>query len=353
MKQMIAALACTAALALQLAAQQSRPMTAKETGELSARMIQLMESVAVVIPDLQRTAGPLVDPVNEAKQAMDRAPGTLPATFAFLEQARKYNAVAQAVPRPYPFPEVAQRQLAELREGISRFEEHFRALLVQREAQLRPADRDNLRRYAEANMSIAAPSPANPRVVFVGDSITDGWRLNEYFPGKDYVNRGISGQVTSEMLARMKADVLDLKPQAMLILAGTNDIARGTPLTAIQNNLTMICDLASAQKVKVILASVLPIHDYNASVNPSFRRTGQRPMESIRSLNAWIQSFAANRGYLYLNYFDSLKDSAGFLQKDLAEDGLHPNAAGYRVMAPLAQDAILKAVTPAPAGRKK
>src|SRR5207237_853247 len=132
----------------------------------------------------------------------------------------------------YPFPQEATRQLAELRDNLNRFDVHFRALLDQRESQLRTADRDNLRRYHDANGQLAPPRAGKHRVVFFGDSITDSWRLNEYFPDEDYVNRGISGQITGQMLGRFKADVVDLKPEAVLILAGTNDLARGTSLIA-------------------------------------------------------------------------------------------------------------------------
>jgi lysophospholipase L1-like esterase len=178
--------------------------------------------------------------------------------------------------------------------------------------------------------------------VFYGDSITDAWRLNEYFPGQDYVNRGISGQVTGEMLGRLKADVLDLKPQAVLILAGTNDIGRGIPLSTIQGNLTMIADLLTHHKIKPVFASVLPISDYHKDKNITFEQSKRRPPEQIQSLNQWLRAFCVNRGYPYLNYFDAMVDPQGFLKAELADDGLHPNGSGYRVMAPLAHEAINK-----------
>ena len=228
----------------------------------------------------------------------------------------------------------------ELRTSVERLEVHFRALLDSAELRLRPADRDNLRRYEEANARLALPVVASPRVVFFGDSITDGWRLNEYFAGKDYVNRGIGGQVTGEMLGRFKADVLDLRPQAVLILAGTNDLARGTAIAAIENNYTMIAELAKARGVKVIFASVLPVSDYHKATNPDNERSKLRPAASINALNVWLKRYCASAGYTYLDYFTALADGAGMLTAELAEDGLHPNAAGYRVMAPLAQVAI-------------
>ena len=145
-----------------------------------------------------------------------------------------------------------------------------------KEAQLHNPDRDNLKRYAEANEKLGAPSPQKPRVVFLGDSITDGWRLNEYYGGdRDFVNRGISGQITGEMLGRMKADVIDLKPRLVLVLAGTNDLARGVPVNAIENNLSMIADLAEAHHIQPMFASLLPVSDYHKDANPQYLQTGR------------------------------------------------------------------------------
>jgi len=230
-----------------------------------------------------------------------------------------------------------------LREALDRLEVHFRAQLEQTEIQLRGADRDNLRRYSEANKTLAAPT--RERVLFYGDSITDGWRLNEYFPGKDFVNRGISGQITGEMLGRMMADVIQNKPAAMLILAGTNDIARGAANETIQNNLTMIADLAEKYGIRVILASILPTSDHHKDTNPRFEMTKTRPLETIRELNKFISSLCTKRGFTYLNYYDAMVDSSGQLKAELANDGLHPNADGYRVMAPLAQASIEKVLS--------
>lgn len=328
------------ALAGACALAQQPLLPPKELAALSTRMIQLMESVSLVVPDLPRAALPLVEQMKTAKETLDRAPQDSVATYDFLERSRKFLAIAEAMPRPYPFPEAGQRQFAELREANSRLDVHLRALLAVREAALRPADRDRALRYAEANAQLPAPSASSPRVVFLGDSITDGWPLNEYFPGKDYVNRGISGQVTSEMLARMRPDVIHLKPRAMVLLAGTNDIARGTPLKIIQDNIASICDLADLHKIKVVISSILPVHDYNLNVDPSYARSKQRPPEAIRNMNGWLKSFAANRGYVYLDYYSSMVDSAGFLRKDLADDGLHPNPAGYRAMAPMLERAL-------------
>lgn len=333
-----------AAIAMSgLQAQEPRAMfTATEMSGHTERMLQLMESVSVAIPDLARAASPVTEYARQAREEIIRAPGgqSAPPTYGMLTNARAYLALADALPKPFPFPAVAQKQLDELRDAVNRLDASFQALMEQRETALRNPDRDNTKRYEEANSRATQPAAAKPRVVFIGDSITDAWRLNEYFPDRDFVNRGISGQVTSEMLARMKQDVLNLKPQAMVVLAGTNDLARGTSLHVIQNNLTMMCDLAEKHGIKVILSSVLPIHDYNVNVNPSNLRSKQRPPDQIRSLNIWIETFAQNRRFTYLNYFNAMVDSAGCLRKDLAEDGLHPNAMGYRIMAPLVERAI-------------
>jgi len=341
-------LLCAAALAAVSARAQLMPNP--EVNKLTERLQQLCESVSIVIPDLPRATGPMLEQVRESRAALARTPQSTVATYNLLSQLRNFLVVADALPKPYPFPEIGVRQFAELRDGTAKLDAHFRALMPLREAALTPPDRDNLARYRDVNAQLGPPTAG--RVVFLGDSITDGWRLNEYFAGKDFVNRGIGGQITSQMLARMKADVVDLKPKAMLVLAGTNDIARGTPLGIIENNLHMMCDLADAAKIKVILASVLPIHDYNQNVNPSYLRSKQRPPEQIKNLNAWLKTFAQNRGYVYLDYYNAMTDSAGFLRQDLAEDGLHPNATGYRVMAPYALRAIEDALkVPAGVGR--
>jgi lysophospholipase L1-like esterase len=257
------------------------------------------------------------------------------------------------VPKPSPFPEEAGKQFAELRDGLNRVEDNFRTLLDRTETALADPDRDRLSRYAEANSKLPPAHADKPRVVFLGDSITDFWRLNEYFPERDFVNRGISGQTTGQMLGRMKADVLDLKPAAVLVLAGTNDIARGIAIGTIENNLAMIADLAQAHHIKPLVASVLPVSDYHKSENPAWRRTRERPPETIRALNDWIRKFCRERGYTFVDYFPVLVDQAGLLQSDLANDGLHPDGSGYRVMAPVALAAIDSVVSAAPSKGKK
>lgn len=336
----------TMCVAQGLAQAPQAQMSAKDVNQLCLRSVQLMEAGGVAVPDLQHAAAPLIESARQACIQLQARPGFGQPTYILLMTLRAYLSLADAVPKPFPFPETARQQFAELRDDSTRLDSHFRALLDSKDAQLRTSDRDNLNRYADANRKVPAPDAKNPRVVFFGDSITDAWRLNEYFPDRDFINRGISGQITGEMLGRTKADVLDLHPEAVLILAGTNDLARGVPLTVIENNYLMIADLAAAYKIKVIFASVLPVSDYHKSDNPSYERTKDRPPVFISALNEWIQQLCAQRGYTYLNYYTALVDSMGQLQMDLSDDGLHPNAKGYRLMAPLALAAIQKSIKP-------
>ena len=203
-------------------------------------------------------------------------------------------------------------------------------------------DWPQLNRYKEANAIVPAPVRSENRVVFMGDSITDIWKLSEYFPGKPYINRGIGGQTTPQMLIRFRPDVIALKPHAVLILAGTNDIAGNTgPMTLemIENNYASMAELAKANGIKVIFASVLPIHDYGRT-----KVSERRPPEQILKLNEWLKSYCKANGHIYLDYFSKMVDDKGMLKVELANDGLHPNAEGYKVMAPLAEGAIQQAL---------
>jgi len=204
-------------------------------------------------------------------------------------------------------------------------------------------DWPNLRRYRAANEELGAPKPDERRVVFMGDSITDMWKLPEYFPGKPYVNRGISGQTTSQMLVRFRQDVIDLKPKVVVILAGTNDIAGNTgpiSLEEIERNFASMADLAHANGIKVVLSSVTPVNNYTLRSKLFF---AERSPEKILQMNQWLKQYASDRGYVYLDYFTPLVDDHGMLKKDLADDGLHPNDLGYKIMAPLAEKAIAQA----------
>jgi lysophospholipase L1-like esterase len=319
-------------------------MTTAEVNPFCQRIVQLMDAGGVAVPDLQRAAAPVVESAKQACITLEAKPGTTPPVFALINSVRAFLTLSDAVPKPYPFPETAQKQLGELRDAQTRLDSHFRAMLEGKEGRLSNPDRDNLKRFAEENRKLAPPDPAKPRVVFFGDSITDFWRLNEYFPDRNFVNRGISGQVTSEMLGRLKADVINLRPSVVVILAGTNDLSRGIPLTGIEDNLLMMADLCDTYKVKVIFASVLPVSDYHKGENKSYERTPGRPPIFIKALNEWLESFCVNRHHIYLNYHAAMVDQTGQLKEDLGDDGLHPNAKGYRVMAPLALEAIQKAL---------
>jgi len=313
---------------------------------LCSRVVQLMDAGGVAVPDLQRAAAPVVESAKQSCAALEAKPGTTQPVFSLMGSLRAFLTLSDAVPKPFPFPETARKQLTELREDQTRVESHFLALLDSKEARIANPDRDNLKRYAEENRKLGAADPAKPRVIFFGDSITDLWRLNEYFPDRAFVNRGISGQITGEMLGRLKADVIDLRPAAVVILAGTNDLARNIPLTGIEDNLLMIGDLCDTYKIKVIFASVLPVSDYHKGENKSYERTTARPPVFIKALNEWIESFCVNRHHVYLNYYAAMVDKTEQMKEDLADDGLHPNAKGYRIMAPLVLEAIQKALPP-------
>ena len=207
-------------------------------------------------------------------------------------------------------------------------------------------DWPNLARYNEDNKKIGPPAKNELRVVFMGDSITDSWddpQFGGFFPGKPYIDRGISGQTTPQMLIRFRPDVIALRPKVVVILAGTNDLAGNTgPTTveAIEDNLKSMAELANANGIRVVLASVLPVSDYEMRDGKRLIQTVRRPPAQILALNTWIKAFAKAQGHIYLDYFSATVDLHGFLTNELSDDGLHPNAAGYRVMAPLAEAAI-------------
>ena len=324
-------------------------LPAAKSTELLERSLQLIEATTAASPDSGRAVSPVLEDARQALMVLRNSPRVMPSQLlAYLGHARTYLAISGALPKPTPVSEETRKQFAELRTDLDLLDSHFRALLLRTEAQLRPPDRDNLRRYADTNTKLGPPDAAKPRVVFMGDSITDGWRLAEYFPEKDYVNRGISGQITGEMLGRMMADVLVHKPAAMILLAGTNDLARNVAINAIESNIAMIGELAEAYKIKVILSSILPVSDYHKGENPRNEMTLLRPPAKIIEVNTWMEAYAKQRGWTYCNYFNVLVDGAGQLQADLAPDGLHPNAEGYRVMAPVAQTCVDQALTPKP-----
>ncbi|MGD0774100.1 MAG: SGNH/GDSL hydrolase family protein [Candidatus Solibacter sp.] len=203
-------------------------------------------------------------------------------------------------------------------------------------------DWNQLGRYYADNQRLQQLPPDPLRVVFLGDSITDGWKLAQYFTGKPYVNRGISGQTTPQMLVRVFPDVIALQPAALLVFAGTNDIAGNTgpsTLTMIENNLQAITELAQAHRIKVILCSLTPVSDYAAR-----KQTPQRPPSDILKLNAWIRDYAARAGAVFADYYAALVDETGMLKQGFSGDGLHPNDQGYALLVPVAEAAIAKAL---------
>lgn len=204
--------------------------------------------------------------------------------------------------------------------------------------------------------------PADPRrVVFMGDSITELWNLADSFPGQPYVNRGISGQTTSQMLVRMFPDVIALKPAAVVILAGTNDISRATGAQTaemVKFNLQGMAQLAAANGIKVVLASILPTDDTPVRAEgappgrgpqqplglrapaPRPKNSQMRPPSDIAELNRWMKEYAKSAGFVYLDYFSAVVDAEGMMRDGLSNDGVHPTAAGYAVMAPLVSEAL-------------
>ena len=203
-------------------------------------------------------------------------------------------------------------------------------------------DFGQLTRYREADAALAPAGES--RVVFLGDSITDYWKLPDYFPGKPYINRGIDGQTTPEMLVRFRQDVIALHPKVLVVLAGTNDIAGVTGPTSdedIEANYASMAELAHAHSIRMVFASILPVHNYTHDAEESF---ALRPRARILALNKWLKDYCAKNGFVYLDYFSALVDERGMLKRTLADDGLHPTDAGYKIMAPLAEKAIQKAL---------
>ena len=206
-------------------------------------------------------------------------------------------------------------------------------------------DWPNLARYRAENAALPPAAPGVQRVVFFGDSITDAWGRREgtgvFFPGEPYVNRGISGQTTPQMLLRFQQDVVHLHPAAVVILAGTNDVAGNTgPSTQemIEDNYTSMADIAKQNGIKVVFGSITPAYAYPW-------KPGVQPVERIRELNQWLRNFCSHNGFVYLDYYSSMADEKGAMLPGLSSDGVHPTEKGYAVMAPLAERAIAQALS--------
>jgi lysophospholipase L1-like esterase len=218
-------------------------------------------------------------------------------------------------------------------------------LLVARSPALGQASQTDwaaLARYQSANVQLGPPKAGEQRVVFMGNSITEGWAplFDSLFPGKPYVGRGISGQTTPQMLLRFRQDVIALKPKAVVILGGTNDIAGNTgpsTLEMIEDNLASMTDLAKANGIRVVLVSVLPAADY------PWKR-GVEPAPKIIALNAWLKQYATSAGAIYLDLHAAMDDGHGGMRAELSADGVHPNSVGYALMARLTAPAIERAL---------
>jgi lysophospholipase L1-like esterase len=209
-------------------------------------------------------------------------------------------------------------------------------------------DFGELKRYRDADAALKPPAANENRVVFLGDSITDYWKLEDNFPGKPYLNRGIDGQTTPQMLVRFRQDVINLQPKVVVILAGTNDVAGVTGSTRnddIEANYASMAELARLHHIRIVFASLLPVNNYTDDAKESF---ALRPRERILALNTWLKDYCAKNGLVYLDYFSAVVDDKGMLKRSLSDEGLHPNAAGYQIMAPLAEKAIAQAMAGKP-----
>jgi lysophospholipase L1-like esterase len=204
-----------------------------------------------------------------------------------------------------------------------------------------PQDWANLQRFHQANLELAAPAANERRVVFMGNSITEQWNLAAMFPGKPYINRGISGQTTPQMLVRFRQDVVALRPAVVVILAGTNDIAGNTgpaSLEMIADNLMSMTEIALANGIRVVLSSVLPAYEYPW-------KKGLEPAPKIVALNARLKDYATRTGVTYVDYHSAMRDERGGLRPELSTDGVHVSERGYRLMTELAAQAIAVSLT--------
>jgi lysophospholipase L1-like esterase len=304
-----------------------------ETQTAVTRVLQLMESTAVAVPGLVKISDPLRENAQTTATALGKALRDPSPTLEFINEVRAYLALSDTLPRPEFFPPAASQQFLELHDSLQKMELHFQALLIyaKTEASASAGDPNNLKRYAAANSKSLAPTPSLQRYVLIGDSATDLWRLNEYFAGQDFVNRGIAGQTTSQILPRFLADVVALHPFAVVILAGSGDIALDMPPSEMADNLVMMADVARAHSVRPIFASILP-----ASGDAAKTRTP----EAIQRMNNWLRDYCIRENLIYIDYYSAMAEPSGTMKADLSDDGLNPNARGYRVMSPLLLDGI-------------
>ena len=240
--------------------------------------------------------------------------------------AAKVLTAQAAASTPAALPQMSEEQLYQLR-----------------------TDWPNLKRFHDDDVALPAPTAGEKRVVFMGDSITEAWLHNgvpagqpgsEFFPGKHYVNRGISGQTTPQMLIRFRPDVINLKPAAVVILAGINDVAGNTGFMTseqTEDNLASMAELAHANGIKVVMCSVLPAFDFPW-------RPGREPAPKVIAINQWIKNYAAAHRFTYVDFYTAMADARGGLPPTLSHDGVHPTKAGYDIMNPLVEAGIAKAL---------
>jgi len=267
---------------------------------------------------------------GNAQTPQEPAPAAAPASTQAAPEAQ------QPAPAPKPKHELTPGELA----NQQRAREH--------DAQMR-LDWGFLKRFHDDDVALPAPAAGEKRVVFMGDSITEAWLHNGlpandpdavFFPGKPYVNRGISGQTTPQMLVRFRQDVIDLKPKAVVILAGINDIAGNTgdmTIEQTEENLQSMADLAHANGIKVVLCSITPAVDFPW-------RHGRDPGPKVVAVNSWMKGYAESHKYVYVDFYSAMADEHGGLPKTLSGDGVHPNKAGYDIMNPLVEAGIARAL---------
>ena len=346
----------TTLLAVTAWAQTTAALNEKETVQLGTRMIQLMESTAVAMPGLVKTSEPVRQNAEATLALLMRTPYNASLIYQFMNHTKAYLALSDSMPRPAQFPPAADQQYTELRESLQRVQRHFEAVLElqNQNANVKNSDPNELKKFAADNGKLL-PAAKPGRVVFFGDSITENWRLNEYFTGKDFVNRGIHGQNTMQMLGRFRQDLLTLNPRGVVIHGGTNDISAEISLNQIEDNLAMMAELAKAHGIKVAIAAVLPVSDYHKAIDPSYEVTKARPPVSIVALNKWIEAYCKAEGHIFADYYAATVDTSGQLRVDFSDDGLHPNAKGYRAMSPVVLAAAGKLLAGAedPAAGKK
>jgi lysophospholipase L1-like esterase len=308
-------------------------LSAPETQLTTTRVLQLMESTAATIPGLVKASDALRQSTQTTAAALGKNPRDTALTLQFINELRGYLALADALPHPDFFSSNASQQFLELRDEQQHLDRHFQALLVRAQAETKANEADpyDLKRYAAADTKELSPTPSLPRYVFLGDSTTDLWRLNDYFPGKDFVNRGIAGQTTNQILARFLADVVAIRPLAVIVNAGSTDLAAGMPASAIADNLVMMGDVAKAHSVQPLFTTVLPTSGEAAKT---------RTPDAIKKLNAWIRDYCIRENFIYVDYFTALADSKGMMKAEYTDDGVNPNGRGYRTMAPILMDGV-------------